>query len=101
MKLGVFKGTWGSNPVVRYFLQSWYKDTPMASMDEADAKLLRDELLELLPLPVQETTITETIPDDLPDWAIKAMADGQLFHVMCKKARELDALKALRHLDGR
>lgn len=29
--------------------------------------------------------LTEIIPDDLPEWAIEAMANGQLFNVAFKK----------------
>ena len=35
--------------------------------------------------------ITEIIPDDLPDWAIKAMAEGQLFNVTFARIRALEA----------
>ena len=34
--------------------------------------------------------ITEIIPADLPGWAIKAMADGQLFNVTFAKINELE-----------
>jgi len=43
---------------------------------------------------MSNVTITETIPDDLPDWAIEAMADGRLFHVMCEKAKQVDGLES-------
>lgn len=33
--------------------------------------------------------ITEIIPDDLPDWAIKAMAEGQFFNVVAKKLKDI------------
>ena len=39
------------------------------------------------------TKITETIPDDMPDWAIKAMAEGKFFEIACEKVRELEQLK--------
>jgi len=39
------------------------------------------------------TKITEIIPDDLPDWAIKAMAEGQFFNVVSKKIKKLDRLE--------
>jgi len=29
---------------------------------------------------MNQNKITEIIPDDLPEWALKAMADGQLFN---------------------
>lgn len=32
------------------------------------------------------TTITEIIPDDLPNWAVKAMAEGRLISACIKKA---------------
>jgi hypothetical protein len=35
------------------------------------------------------TTITEIIPDDAPDWAIEAMAEGQLFRTCFKRDKEL------------
>jgi hypothetical protein len=35
--------------------------------------------------------ITEIIPDDLPDWAIKAMAEGQLFTVTFERIKRLEA----------
>ena len=35
--------------------------------------------------------ITETIPDDIPDWAIKAMAEGQLFSITFERVRKLEA----------
>ena len=38
------------------------------------------------------THITEIIPDDAPEWAIKAMAEGQLFRVCFD--REYDAFNA-------
>jgi hypothetical protein len=36
--------------------------------------------------------ITEIIPDDLPEWANEAMADGQLFRVCIEKATSKDDL---------
>lgn len=36
--------------------------------------------------------ITEIIPDDLPDWAIKAMAEGQLFTVTFDRIRKLESM---------
>ncbi len=39
-----------------------------------------------------DTKITEIIPDDLPEWAIEAMARGQLFHEIVKReGRVLEA----------
>ena len=37
--------------------------------------------------------ITEIIPDNLPGWAIKAMAQGQLFITMLKRIEDLEAFK--------
>jgi hypothetical protein len=36
--------------------------------------------------------ITEMIPDDLPEWAIKAMAEGQLFTVTFDRIRKLESM---------
>jgi hypothetical protein len=38
------------------------------------------------------TEITEIIPDDLPDWAVKAMAEGQLFNVVFDRIRKLESM---------
>ena len=38
------------------------------------------------------THITEIIPDDAPEWAIEAMAEGRLFSTACD--REYDAFDA-------
>jgi len=35
-------------------------------------------------------TITEIIPDDLPEWAKKAMDEGQFFNVVSEKIKEAD-----------
>jgi len=35
-------------------------------------------------------TITEIIPDDLPDWAIEAMAEGRLFRACMEKEMNAD-----------
>ncbi len=35
------------------------------------------------------THITEILPDDAPEWAIKAMAEGQLFRVCFNRDKEL------------
>ena len=35
--------------------------------------------------------ITEIIPDDAPEWAIKAMAEGQLFRTCFERDKELRA----------
>ena len=37
------------------------------------------------------TKIIEIIPDDLPEWAIEAMAEGQLFTVTFEKIMALEA----------
>jgi len=34
--------------------------------------------------------IVEIIPDELPAWAIEAMAEGQLFNTMLNKIKELE-----------
>jgi len=34
-------------------------------------------------------TITEIIPDDLPDWAKQAMDDGQFFNVVAEKIKHV------------
>jgi len=34
------------------------------------------------------TNIVEIIPDDLPDWAIEAMAEGQLFITMLDRVKK-------------
>lgn len=36
-------------------------------------------------------TITEIIPEDMPDWAKKAMDEGQFFNVCCEKFKQLDS----------
>lgn len=33
--------------------------------------------------------ITEIIPDDMPEWVIEAMENGQFFNVTCEKIKEL------------
>jgi len=42
--------------------------------------------------------LIEIIPDDLPDWMIKAMAEGQLFNTILKRDHDkqdlLDEVKA-------
>ena len=42
--------------------------------------------------------ITEIIPDDLPEWMIKAMAEGQLFNTIIERDKQID--KALFWLDN-
>lgn len=37
-------------------------------------------------------TITEIIPDDLPEWMIEAMADGQFFNRVLEKVKELELI---------
>jgi len=37
------------------------------------------------------TKITEIIPDDLPDWAIDAMAEGQFFNVVAERLKSDEA----------
>jgi len=37
--------------------------------------------------------ISELIPDDIPDWAIEAMARGQLFTVTFNRIKELEGLR--------
>lgn len=44
--------------------------------------------------------ITEIIPDDLPEWAIKAMAEGQLFKVTFDRIRKLEERKMKVFLGG-
>lgn len=34
-------------------------------------------------------SITEIIPDDLPEWAIQAIAEGQFFRVCLERDKEL------------
>lgn len=34
------------------------------------------------------TNITEIIPDNMPDWMIKSMADGQLFNEVIKREEQ-------------
>ena len=34
--------------------------------------------------------ITETIPDDMPEWAEKAMAEGQFFKKSCEIVNDLE-----------
>lgn len=34
------------------------------------------------------TNITEIIPDNMPEWMIKAMADGQLFNEVIKRVEQ-------------
>jgi 2C-methyl-D-erythritol 2,4-cyclodiphosphate synthase len=36
------------------------------------------------------TKITEIIPDDLPEWAVEAMAEGQFFRTALQKIQERD-----------
>ncbi len=36
--------------------------------------------------------IIEIIPDNLPEWAIKAMAEGQLFNVTFDRIRKLESM---------
>ncbi len=38
------------------------------------------------------THITEIIPDDMPEWAIEAMASGQFFRVCLERVEALQAL---------
>lgn len=33
--------------------------------------------------------LTEIIPDDLPEWAIKAMAEGQFLNVVFEKIKDM------------
>ena len=58
-----------------------------------------------------EYNITEIIPDDMPEWSIEAMAEGQLFNAVFKKIKELETsienikeamreVKELTKLDG-
>ena len=35
--------------------------------------------------------ISEIIPDDLPDWAAKAMAEGQLFNVTFDRIKKIES----------
>lgn len=35
-------------------------------------------------------TITEIIPDDMPEWAKQAMDEGQFFNVVCERLKELE-----------
>lgn len=46
------------------------------------------------------TKIVEIIPKDLPDWAVKAMEEGQLFNVMLKKINKLRQTSATAYNDG-
>ena len=45
--------------------------------------------------------ITEIVPDDMPEWAIVAMADGQFFRLCIERVELLEAVvKAARGLIG-
>lgn len=44
--------------------------------------------------------LTETIPDDIPDWAIKLMAEQQLFNEMFSRIDKLDDITKVKSTVG-
>jgi len=47
--------------------------------------------------------IIELIPDDndLPDWAIKAMANGSLFKTVFEKIKEIERFKKIKEIESK
>ena len=49
---------------------------------------------------MSQIILTETIPDDIPDWAIKAMAEKKLFQVTFDRIKALESGKRIKLLEA-